>query len=64
MVDFPWSMCAMMEKFRILSGGTTKIPSSFKVVSFDTADDDDDFAFPAAVAAVLPLLLLLLLSSF
>ncbi len=22
MVDLPWSMCAMMEKLRILSGGT------------------------------------------
>jgi hypothetical protein len=41
MVDFPWSMCAMMEKFRILSGGTTKTPS--------TTDDFPFFFFSLPV---------------
>jgi hypothetical protein len=51
MVDFPWSMCAMMEKFRILSGGTTKTPS--------TSDDFPFFFFSMPVPPSESLLLAL-----
>ena len=47
MVLFPWSMCAMMQKFRMWLGSTRPVPSA-PVTIFDAAPCTSDCCGPGA----------------